>query len=144
MPLLGVSQKLRAAVIEQNNVKFLRSIWLTGLTRAAQQGVVTGQRLASPGRGEHRKKKREIREFRQDFLNADDRDVNLGQGGGKPGVAFVFRDGNHARFRDGEIGPADTDVGLAVFQAHDPPGGHGQFLRIVGGRGTELVLEKIR
>ena len=75
--LLGVGQELGAAVVEQDDVVFLRAVAFAGLARAAVHGIVAGHGLAGAGGGEHRQEKREVGELRQDLLDAQQRDHRL-------------------------------------------------------------------
>src|SRR5271156_254356 len=45
--LLGVGQQLRAAIVEQDDVKLLRAVAFAGLARTAVKRVVTGEGLPS-------------------------------------------------------------------------------------------------
>ena len=129
--LLGVGEQFRAAVVEQHDVKFLRAVGFAGLARAAIHRVVTRQRLAGAGGGEHRQKQREVFKPRQNFLDAEQRDHRLRQRGGEARVAFVFRDGNHAGLGDGEIRAGDADVGREVFLPQHAARDHREFFGIV-------------
>ncbi len=67
--LFRIRQHRGAPVIQQHDVELLRPIRLARLPRAANERVVTRQRLPGAGRGQHRQKKRKVFELGQDFLD---------------------------------------------------------------------------
>ena len=128
--------------VQQDDVELLRTIRLTGLPGAVVHGVVAGQRLARAGGAEQRQEQRQVFHFGQNLFDSHEGDVHLRQSAGQPGVALVFRDGDHPGFRHGEIRSADADVSRNIFVAQHPLRGHGQFRRIVGRRTAEFLLEE--
>src|SRR5436190_13731827 len=52
--LLGVGEQLGPMIIQQDDMILFWSVGLTRLTRAAIERVVTGERLAGAGGGQHR------------------------------------------------------------------------------------------
>ena len=45
-PLFGIGKKLTPPIVQKDHMKFLRSVWLVCISRAANQSVITGNRLA--------------------------------------------------------------------------------------------------
>lgn len=122
---------------------FFRSIDFTGLLGAAVEGVVTGHGLARTCRGEHGEEEREVFHLWQNLFDAQQGDHRLGQGGSEAGVAFVFRERDHARLGDGEVRACDADVRLDVFLPQGAAGDHREFFRLPGGGAAEFLLEEI-
>ena len=115
--LFGVRQQFRAAVVQQHDVKFLRAVGFARLSRSAIKRVVAGDGLPGARGGQHRQEQGEVGKSGQNFFNSDKGHVNFRQRSGQPGVAFIFRDGNHAGLGDGEVRAADAHVRLAIFSA---------------------------
>ena len=141
--LFRISEQLGAAVVEQHDVVFLRTVAFARLARTAVHRVVAGEGLAGTGGREHRQEERQVLQLRQHLLDADQRDQRLRQRGGEAGVALVLRYGDHARLGDGEVRAGDAHIGRDVFPAKRAAGDHRELFRLPGGRAAELLLEQL-
>ncbi len=116
--LFGVRQQFRAAVVQQHDVKLLRAVGFARLSRPAIKRVVAGDGLPRARRRQHGQEQGEVGKSGQNLFNPDNRHVHFRQRSGQPGIAFIFRDGNHARFGDGKVRAADAHVRLdSIFGA---------------------------
>ena len=137
--LLGVRQQFRAVIVQQHDVTFFRAVGFAGLARAAIQRVVAGHGWPAPAVASIGRNSARSSSLGKTFSMPSRATCIFGQRGGQAGIAFVFRDGNHAGLGDGEICAGDAHVGLAVFLPHDAAGDHRQLLRIVRRLGTQFA-----
>ena len=86
-----------AAVVEQHDVQLL--LFAGAGDRAANPGDVRGQRLAGGVLRQHADDLGRIFQGRHQFLDTDQGDMDLRQGRGEPGVAFVGDQARCRRFR---------------------------------------------
>ena len=67
----------------------------------------------------------------------------LRQRGREPGVAFVFRDGNHAGLRDGKVRAGDPHIGGDVLLPQGTARDHGELLGIIRWRAPQLPFKQL-
>ena len=141
--LFGIGQNRRAGVIEEHQMHLLRPVALPRPGRSGIERVVTGQRLAGAGGGEHRQEHGQIVEMLHHLLDARQRNMHARQGGGEPGIPLVLRDRDLPRLGNKEIGPGDPHVGIDIELPHVTPGDHRQLLGAVGGGGAQMLGKEI-
>ena len=127
--LFRIREQPGPAVVEQDHVEFLRSIRLAGLTRSADERIISRQRLAGAAGREQRPQQREIFELRNQFLDADDGDVNFRERETETGIPFILGDGDHAGIRHGEVRAGNAHLGGEKGLPEFLPGDHRQLLR---------------
>jgi hypothetical protein len=78
-----------------------------------------------------------------DFLDAHDGNVQLGEGRRQAGVAFVFGHGNGAGVGYDEVGTRHADFGGGVLVAQQVAGRKHQGLGVVGAFGAQVLDEDV-
>ena len=99
--LVGVG--LRAAIVQQHQVHFLRPVQLARAARAGDEVEVGGDVQADRAAREQAVQRHDVGEFRHDFFYARNRNMHGWHGGAQAAIAFVFNQTQRAGLGDGEI-----------------------------------------
>src|SRR5690606_29603718 len=128
LALFFLSEECGSSVIQQNDIHFVRPVRFVFLPGATNNTVVYRQALPGSMRCQQGPEEIKIGQRRDDFFNADDSNMYLGERGGEPGITFVFSNGDTARIGNEKITPCNADVRLNVTGAQKLPCFQGQFL----------------
>ena len=104
-----------SAVVQQDQVHFLGSVFFTFLPWTTDHVEVGRDRLAGSGTGEDCQQRREILEFADDLFNAHHGNVNPRHGGTKAPVSFIFNQTQGSCFCDCEIYTGNAKLGSSEF-----------------------------
>src|SRR5579871_4716136 len=83
------AEDFRAAVIENDEVKFLRAVQFTGSALASQNRRVDGKRLARRAAGEELQENGQILQAGDNLFHPHDGDMHARASRGEPAVTFV-------------------------------------------------------
>ena len=115
--ILGLGEDFGAAVVQQDEVKFLGPIFFAGAARAAEDAGVDGHWLAGGTAGEEFEHDCQVREARHKLFDADEADERARSRDGLPRVPFVFDHADLAGLGDEKIPAGDPKISTADFVA---------------------------
>jgi len=105
----------QSAVVQKDDVGNFFAVRAGGTGRGAgNPGDVGRDGLTGGVLGQALDDAKRIMQARRELVEAGQGNVDPGQGGGQPGIALVGDDADGARGGDGEVGPGNAHVGLAV------------------------------
>ncbi len=143
LPGDSVRQHFRSPVVEQDNVKFVRSFLVCTAFRSRDQRLISSQVLPGSRSRQQFQEHLKVREGRYYLLNSHHRDVGLWQAGSQTNVAFVFQNQDRSRFGDAEIDATNSDVRRRELLAQDLASNAGQSVDITCGLDPKFFREQL-
>ena len=143
LPQLLVGVGLRAAVVDQHQMHFLRSVLLALAARAGDHVEVGGDRLAGGRARQQAVQRHHVFELLDHLLDAGDRDMHVRHRRAHAAVAFVLDQAQATGFGDGEVHAGEADVGIHEFFAQHITSDLDQRIDILGvGHARHLLCEQ--
>ncbi len=139
---LAVGEGLAAAVVQQDQVHFLRTVQLMRLARAGDHVDVGSDGLAQRGAGQQGEQRDHVAQILHHLLDTGDGDVHRWHGGAHAAVAFVFHQQQGAGFGYREVHAGDADIGLEEFLPQRTAADLDELVDILGVFHAELVMEQ--